>query len=70
MPMPETRVQPLAQENPTCLEAAKSVHHNYWVCALEALSLNHLQATAKKQACPSAMLCKEKPLQWEAVRCN
>ena len=28
-------------EDPTCLGAAKPVHHNYWACALEPACLNY-----------------------------
>ena len=33
--MQETQVPSLVQEDPTCREAAKPVHHNYGACALE-----------------------------------
>ena len=38
LPMQGTRVQALAQEDPTCHGAAKPVHHNYGACALEPMS--------------------------------
>jgi len=31
----------LVQEDSTCLRATKPMHHNYWACALEAMSHNH-----------------------------
>ena len=35
LPVQETRVWSLGQEDPTCHRAAKPVCHNYWACALE-----------------------------------
>ena len=40
LPKQETRVQSLVQEDPTCCQATKLVHHNYWACALESRSCN------------------------------
>ena len=31
----------LVQEDPTCLEATKPVHHNYWACTLDLKSCNN-----------------------------
>ena len=39
LPMQETHVQSLAQEDPTCHEAAQPVCCNYWACTLELLRL-------------------------------
>ena len=33
-----THVRSLIWEDPTCLEATKPTHHNYWACALETAS--------------------------------
>ena len=41
LPMQWTQVQPLVQGDPTCRGATKSVHHNYWACALEPRSHNY-----------------------------
>ena len=41
LPMQETWVRALVQEDPTCREATKPVHHNYWACALEPASHNY-----------------------------
>ena len=41
LPMQGTRVQALAQEDPTCSRATKPVCHNYWACALEPSSHNY-----------------------------
>ena len=41
LPMQGTRVRSLVWEDPTCLGAAKPVHHNYWACALEPVSHNY-----------------------------
>ena len=40
LPMQETRVQSLIQEDPTCQGAAKPMCHNYWACALKPGSRN------------------------------
>ena len=39
--MQGTRVQALAQEDPTCRGATKLVRHNYWAWALEPASHNY-----------------------------
>ena len=41
LPMQATWVQALVWEDPTCCRATKSVHHNYWACALEPVSHNY-----------------------------
>ena len=41
LPMQETQVQSLIQEDPTCHRATKPVHHNYWSCALGPWSCNY-----------------------------
>ena len=41
LPMQGTRVQALAQEDPTCRGATKPVSHNYRACALEPVSHNY-----------------------------
>ena len=40
LPMQETWVWSLIQEDSTCLRATEPVHHNYWACALEPESCN------------------------------
>ena len=40
LPMRGTWVRSLVREDPTCLGAAKPVHHNYRACALEPVSHN------------------------------
>ena len=55
LPMHETQVQSLIQEDPTCLGAAKPVHHNYCACALEPASYNYwAHALQLKLACSRA----------------
>ena len=39
--MQGTRVRSLVREDPTCRGATKTVHHNYWACALEPVSHNY-----------------------------
>ena len=41
LPIQGTWVRALVREDPTCHGAAKSVHHNYWACALEPASHNY-----------------------------
>ena len=41
LPTQGTRVRALVREDPTCLRATKSVHHNYWACTLEPTSHNY-----------------------------
>ena len=52
LPMQGTRVRALVREDPTCRGATKPVHHNYWACALEAVSHNYwsLWATTTEPA--------------------
>ena len=35
LPMQGTWVQSLVRENPVCCGAAKPMHHNYWIYALQ-----------------------------------
>ena len=60
LPMQETRIQSLIQEDPTCPGATKPVRHNYWACALEPTSHNHWSRHTLQPA------LEEKPPQWEA----
>ena len=39
--MQRTRVWAPVQDDPTCREATKPVHHNYWACTLEPASHNY-----------------------------
>ena len=41
LPMQGTWVRALVWEDPTCCEATKPMHHNYWGCALEPVSHNY-----------------------------
>ena len=41
LPMQETRVRALVQEDPTCHGATKPMYHNYWARALESPSRNY-----------------------------
>ena len=45
LPMQETQVRSLVQEDPTCRGATKPVCHNYWACALELASQNYWART-------------------------
>ena len=62
------QVRSLVWEDCTCYGATKSVHHNYWTCALEPGSCNSwahvLQLSKPRHLQPE--LCKEKLPQWEA----
>ena len=40
LPMQETRIWFLVQEDPTCHEATKPVCHDYWTCAMEPVLCN------------------------------
>ncbi len=61
LPMQETRVRALVQEDPTCRGKIKPVCHNDWACALEPASHNYW-AHAPRARAPQ----QEKPPQWEA----
>ena len=41
LPMQETRVRSLAQEDPTCCGAIKPEHHDYGACVPEPESRNY-----------------------------
>ena len=61
LPMQESQVQSLIQEDPTCCRAAKPVDHNYEPV------LESLGARAIEPTCPGACVPQqEKPLQGEA----
>ena len=56
-PVQGTRVQSLVWEDPTCLGAAKPMHHNYWTCALEPVLHN------KRSHCNEKPVhCNEDPM--------
>ena len=61
LPMQETQVRSLVQEDPMCWSTAKSVCHNNWPCALEHGSYNYWSPHSRARA-----LQQEKPPQWEA----
>ena len=69
LPMQETLVPALAQEDSTCHGTTKPVRHSYWACALELRTCDNrahvlqLQKPMHPRACA---LQPEKPLQWEA----
>ena len=48
--MQGTQVRFLVQEDPTCRGATKSVHHNYWACALAQPQLQSPHATTEARA--------------------
>ena len=76
LPMQGTWIWSLVQDDPTCRGATKPVHHNYWACALEPMSLNYWAhepqllnpwATTTEACTPRACAPpQEKPPQWEA----
>ena len=68
LPMQETRVQSLVQEDPTGRRATKPVRCNYWACPLESASHNYwsLRATTT-EACEPQLL---KPARLEPVLHN
>ena len=83
LPMQETRVQSLVQEDPTCHQATKPVCRNYWACALgpgggvaapEPMRCSHWSPRALeplKPTCPRASaLQQEKPPQRAARHCH
>ena len=41
LPLQDTQVQALVQEDPTCRGTTNPVRHNYWACALEPMSHNY-----------------------------
>ena len=62
LPMQGTQVPTLVWEDPTCREATKPVHHNYWACALEPVSHNcwaHVPQLLKA-ACLEPVLCNKR----------
>ena len=63
LPMQETQVRSLVQEDPTCCGATKQVDHNYWACAPEPEGRNcwaHKLQLLKPQ-CPRVCAQPEKP---------
>ena len=56
LPMQGAWVRSLVQKDPTCCEATKPVHHNYWACALEPVSHNYWARMPQllKLTCPRA----------------
>ena len=50
LPMQETWVQSLIQEDPTCCGAMKPMRHNYWACAPEPRSWNYRNPCALEPA--------------------
>ena len=75
LPMQETWVRALVQEDLTCRGATKPVRHNCWACALEPAShsywarvpqlLSPRAETTEARAPRSRAPQQEKPLQWE-----
>ena len=69
LPVQETWVQSLVQEDPVCHEAAEPVGHDFWACAVEPAScacwarVPLLLKPAHPGACAPQ---QEKPPQWEA----
>ena len=59
LPMQRTLVWALVREDSTCCWATKPMHHNYWACALGAVSHNYW-ARAPRARGPQ----QEKPPQW------
>ena len=56
------QVASLVWEDPTCWEATKPEHHNYWAWVLEPRSSNDWSPSALEPSAPQ----QEKPPQWEA----
>ena len=50
LPMQETWVQSLVQEDSTCHTAAKPTHHSYRACALELVFYNKRSRSNEKPA--------------------
>ena len=50
LPLQETRVWSLIQEDPTCHGATKPISHNYWACALEPMLHNKRSYRNEKPA--------------------
>ena len=69
LPMQETWVRALVQEDPTCRGAIKPLRHNYWACALEPVSHNYWAhvpqllkpARLEPVLCNERSHCNEKP---------
>ena len=62
LPVQGTRVRALVWEDPTCRRATKSMHHNYWACALEPASHNYWSRVPQllKPACLEPVLCNKR----------
>ena len=65
LPMQETQVQSLVQEDPTCLGATKPMYHNLWTGAQGPVSCNHwacvpqpLKPINKRNHCNKEALCR------------
>ena len=54
LPVQETQVHSLIQEDSTCLRTTKPVHHNHWACALKPGSGNY-SAHVPNYWCPWAL---------------
>ena len=62
LPVQETQVRSLLQEDSTCCRATKPMHHNYWACALEPTSHNywvHMPQLLKPEL-PEPVLCNKR----------
>ena len=69
LPVQDTRVPSLIQEDPTCRRATKPMGHNYWTCALEPGSRNywpHVPHLLKPRYPGAHAPQQEKPLKREA----
>ena len=50
LPMQGAWVQSLVQEDSTCHEATKPMHHNYWACVLQGMKPKCLQPVLRNKA--------------------
>ena len=66
LPVQETRVQSLIQEDPMCCRSAKPVLHSHWTLVLQLPKPTRLEPVL----CDKSSHCNEKPVNEEEPRCN
>ena len=66
LPMQETQVRSLIQEDPTCGRATKPMCHNYWACAPEPENHNYWVCSQQLLKLAPPRACAPQQEQWEA----
>ena len=66
LPMQETQVRSLIQEDPTCGRATKPMCHNYWACAPEPENHNYWVCSRQLLKLAPPRACAPQQEQWEA----